>query len=521
MRLSRPMAAAMTSCTLTVALGAAGPAIAGPPAAPVSAAAPASPVTVTISPADRLAMPGSPGPQSTAYCEKNYKIACYEPGQIQQAYGIPALLKAGISGKGQTIVIVESYGSPTIGHDLAVFDKQFRLPAPPSLRIIAPAGKIPAYTATPDRVNWAGEATLDVEYAHVMAPGARILLVETPVSETEGTAGFPQIEAAEKYVISHHLGSVISQSFNATEQTFPSRKALMALRSAYIEAARDRVTVLAASGDSGATNFKLDQTAYYTYPVTAWPATDSLVTAIGGTQLHLNASGGRTAPDNVWNDTRNAGANSYINSNSGPNPLAAGGGKSVMFSRPGYQNGVRNIVGARRGIPDVSMSAACDGAVDVYQSFPGKAAGWYPTCGTSVATPLFAGVVALADQVAGHPLGLINPALYTLAAKHAPGIVDIKKGSNTVSFSQGGQTHTVTGFAARPGYNLASGVGTIYAPLFVRELASAAGRGYAGHRAAVRQRHVSRPAAAGRGRRGHGGLPSGSESRLREPRKAA
>jgi subtilase family serine protease len=505
MRLSRPWAAAMTSCTLTVALGAAGLAIAGPAAAPVSTAAPASPATVTIRPADRLALPGTSSPQSTAYCKKNYKIACYEPGQIQRAYGIPALLKAGISGKGQTIVIVESFGSPTISQDLAAFDKQFGIPAPPSLRVITPAGKIPAYTATADRQNWASETTLDVEYAHIMAPGARILLAETPVSETEGTAGFPQIETAEKYVINHHLGGVISQSFNATEQTFPSRKVLLALRGAYIEAERQHITVLAAAGDSGATDFKLDQTTYYTSPTTSWPATDSLVTAIGGTQLHLNASGGRTAPDSVWNDTHNVAANTYFYSNSGPNPSAGGGGKSVMFTRPAYQNGVRNIVGAVRAIPDVSMSAACDGAVDIYQSFPGKAAGWYPTCGTSVGTPLFAGVVALAAQIAGHPLGLINPALYALSARHAPGIVDVRKGNNTVSFSQGGQTYTVTGFAARPGYDLVSGVGTIYAPLFVRELASAAGRGSTGHPPAVRRGHVGQTSAAGHKRvKSHG-----------------
>jgi subtilase family serine protease len=119
------------------------------------------------------------------------------------------------------------------------------------------------------------------------------------------------------------------------------------------------------------------------------------------------------------------------------------------------------------------MSGACNGAVDMYQSFGGQPAGWYPTCGTSEATPLFAGIVALADQVAGHPLGVINPSLYRLSAARAPGIVDVVSGNNTVSFSQGGRLHTIRGFAARPGYDLASGVGTVNALLFVRELARA------------------------------------------------
>jgi subtilase family serine protease len=95
-------------------------------------------------------------------------------------------------------------------------------------------------------------------------------------------------------------------------------------------------------------------------------------------------------------------------------------------------------------------------------------------CGTSEATPLFAGIVALADQQAGHPLGLINPALYAMSASGAPGIVDVTSGNNTVSFKQNG-LHTVTGFQALPGYDLASGVGTVDAATFVPELAKAAG----------------------------------------------
>ena len=136
----------------------------------------------------------------------------------------------------------------------------------------------------------------------------------------------------------------------------------------------------------------------------------------------------------------------------------------------------RPAVGGHRGVPDISMSAACDGSVDTYGSYRGAPAGWSPACGTSVSTPLFAGIVALAAQVAGHPLGPVNPALYRLAAAHARGIVDVTKGNDTVSFTQGGQRHTVRGFTAGPGYDLASGVGTVDARYFVRELASVAGR---------------------------------------------
>ena len=422
----------------------------------------------------------SAGPPTTAQCERAYRIACYEPGQIRQAYSLPALYRRGINGSGATIVVVDPFGSPTIKHDLGVFDRAFGYPAPPSFRIITPAGKIPPYDPYyQPMVDWAAETTLDVEWAHAIAPRANVVLAETPASETEGVTGFPQVVTAEKYVISHHLGDVISQSFSTAEQTFPSRAALEAVRGAYQDAYRHHVTVLAASGDSGATDVGPDGMNYYTHPVTNWPPSDPLVTGVGGTQLHLNAKGDRTAPDNVWNDTYNKATNEFLYATPGPFPLAGGGGKSVIFGQA-YQNGVRRVVGNHRGVPDISMSAACNGGVDTYQSFGGDAVGWRPDCGTSEATPLFAGIVALADQVAGHPLGLINPALYELSAVHAPGIVDITSGSNTVSFTslKNGNEYTIHGFRVRRGYDLASGVGTINAAYFVPELAFLAGHGH-------------------------------------------
>jgi subtilase family serine protease len=414
-------------------------------------------------------------PPTTASCRKDYKVACYQPAQIQQAYHLPELYARGITGRGTTIVIVDSFGSPTIQSDLAAFDKAFGLPAPPSFRIIAPAGRVPAYDPNnSDMVGWAGETTLDVEYAHVIAPGANLLLVRTPVPETEGVHGFPPIVAAETYVLEHHLGDVISQSFSATERTFPSPAAVQALRGAYQLAATDGVTMLAASGDSGAADVKLDASTYYLAPQTSWPDSDPLVTGVGGTQLHFRANGQPTAPT-VWNDTYNPAAEGFAAGAQGPSPLSSGGGLSVLFGRPAFQDGVRGVVGNQRGVPDVSMSAACDGSVVTYSTYPGAPPGWSPSCGTSEATPLFAGIVALADQMAGHRLGPVNPALYRLAAAHAPGIVDVTQENNTVSFTQGGRRHRVRGFAARRGYDLATGVGTVNAALFVPELAAAAG----------------------------------------------
>jgi len=403
-------------------------------------------------------------PPTTAQCESDYGIACYGPGQFEQAYNMKPLYRAGLTGRGETIVIVDSYGSPTIQSDLQTFDQAYGLPAPPSFKIIQPVGPVPPFNPTlnPDQPGWGVETSLDVEYSHSMAPGANILLVETPVDETEGVTGLPQMMAAENYVIDHHLGDVISQSFGATEETFPSPQSIYGLRGAFENAAAHDITVLGAAGDAGATSEEIDGTDYYPYRVNSWPSSDPLVTSVGGTQLHLDANGFRMAPDNVWDDPATVCA-----------PCAGGGGLSAVFSRPSYQDGVASIVGGARGTPDISMSAAVDGGANVYWSFAGAGTpGWSPVGGTSEATPEFSGIVAIADQAAGHPLGLLNPALYSLGDGPGSGIVDITRGNNTVTFTNSNNvTYTVHGYNAVPGYDLASGLGTADGVRLVTELA--------------------------------------------------
>jgi len=472
---SARIAAVATGVTALAAAVVAASAAAAPIAPRRPGVSASSTPRVVISPGVvRLPGAASQAPPTTAQCEKADGIACYQPGQLRAAYQLPALYAKGITGKGETIVIVDSFGSPTIKSDLATFDRQFGYPAPPKFTIIAPAGKIPKFNpGNSDMTSWAGETSLDVEYAHALAPGASILLVETPVAETEGATGFPQIVTAEEYVINHHLGDVISQSFSATEETFKNYAQLKRLRAAYLDADSHHVTVLAASGDAGATDFESNATDYYARRVTSWPDSDPLVTAVGGTRLE-ESGGSYTSV--AWNDTYSKAADLYWGGSSDPTPLASGGGTSEFFARPAYQNGVKDVTGARRGVPDIAMSASCDGAVNVYGSYSG-AGGWSLSCGTSEATPEFAAIVALADQVAGHPLGLINPTLYSLSARHAPGLVNVTAGNNTVSFYQGTATKpvTVTGYQARKGYDLVTGVGTVNASQFVYELAGIPG----------------------------------------------
>jgi subtilase family serine protease len=407
-----------------------------------------------------------PAPQTIETCQADFGINCYTPVQYRVAYDLNPLydgqaLGRHITGKGRTIVIVDSYGSPTIRADLHTFDQQFGFPDP-HLQIMK-FGTIPPFDSTNSTmVGWAEETTLDVEYAHSIAPGAKIVLAETPVAETEGVTGFPEMMNAEQSLINRGIGDVITQSFGATENTFPgfssgNYSSLLNLRYAFKDAFTHGVTVLGSSGDAGATDAELDGT-LYPYRVNSWPSSDPLVTSVGGSMLDLNQAGDKLTPDTVWNDGFGAG----------------GGGVSAIFPRPLYQIGVAKEVGKSRGTPDISMSAAVNGGAWVYMSFAGietsgvSDPGWYIFGGTSEASPIFSGIVALAGQVAGHRLGLINPALYALGAlsQHGfsrTGIVDITTTNNSFA--------GVTGYDAAPGYDLASGWGTIDAAKFVPALA--------------------------------------------------
>ncbi|GGN07544.1 S53 family peptidase [Streptomyces fuscichromogenes] len=396
---------------------------------------------------------GVSSPLSNAQCQAKWQINCYTPLQYRTAYDLNALYRKGVTGKGRTIVIVDSYGSPTVQHDLDVYSKQFGLPST-TVKVVK-WGHVPAFDPkNSDMTGWAGETTLDVEMAHAVAPGAKIVVVETAVSETEGTTGLPEMMNAEKYLIDHGVGDVISQSFGATENTFPGFakgdfSSIKKLRYAFQDANRKHVTVLAASGDGGATDLQADGKTYYKKRVNSWPSSDPLVTSIGGTQLHLDDKGNRVKPDSVYNDYG-----------------SGGGGQSHVFTRPSFQNGVKKVVGTRRGTPDISMSAAVNGGAWIYSSFDPTAVGWDVSGGTSEATPLFSGIVALADQAAGHRLGNIQQALYDLAAHHAKsnGIVDVNDGTNNTY-------EGVTGYQAVNGYDLATGVGTVDALRFVPALA--------------------------------------------------
>ncbi len=383
-----------------------------------------------------------------AACRQAGLGPCYSPQEIAKAYGIKPLIDAGFAGAGQTIVIIDSFGSPTIAADLETFDAAFALPDPPSFQVLAPLGTVPFDPTDPFQVNWAAETTLDVEWAHAMAPAANIVLLTSPVNATNGTVGLPEFLALQQYALDHQLGQIISISWGATEDTLldaAGQQVIAGFEAFYKRARAAHVTVLAAAGDTGSTAPELDLTTLYPHPAIIYPASSPSVTAVGGTRLNLDTAGNFQS-ETVWND---------------PGQGAGGGGISKLFKEPKYQvatlppSANQQLNGAR-GIPDVSLNADfVNSSILIYLSFLGPAqATFFQVGGTSQGPPIWAGLVADLNQFAGQPLGFLNPSLYALGGLGQFKLLgrDITVGNNTFA--------GVPGFSATVGWDLASGWGT-------------------------------------------------------------
>jgi subtilase family serine protease len=389
-------------------------------------------------------------PPSDASCRAGHGMPCYSPQEIRRAYGVDHLLDRGGDGTGQSIVIIDSLGSPTLAADLATFDAGYGLPAPPTLKILSPLGSVPFDPSKdPEAVSWATETTLDVEWAHAMAPGANIVVLTNPVDETQGLAGMPEFDSLVKYALDHHLGNVISQSWGGTENvlfTPAGEQVVRSFEQSYARAAALGVSVLASAGDSGASNAEADNTTFYPFPTVNFPASSPFVTAVGGTSLHASTSGDYQS-ETVWNNRGGAG----------------GGGVSQKFAEPLYQRVVpasmQGQLDGNRGLPDVSWNADPTTPILIYMSFLGpRAAGYYAVGGTSEGAPQWAGVIADTNQLLGHPIGFLNPYLYALGAS-GTGFHGVTVGDNS--------DNGVTGYHAAPGWNPATGWGTPNIPQFL------------------------------------------------------
>src|SRR5690348_10524552 len=214
---------------------------------------------------------------------------CYDPYQMRHAYGTDQLISAGYNGKGKTIVIIDAFGDPYfLSSDLGAFDSFYGLPkmngadstdaSAPTLSVVTPDGYQLQKDGSPvfDE-GWAQETTLDVEWAHAIAPGANIVLV---VAKTNYDT---DMLSATKYAVDHNLGDVISQSFGENESCMdPSL--LVQEHQMFANATRKGMTIFASSGDSGSGQPTCDNSALVL--AASSPATDPLVTAVGGTELH-------------------------------------------------------------------------------------------------------------------------------------------------------------------------------------------------------------------------------------------
>jgi subtilase family serine protease len=437
---------------------------------------------------DALLISATTMPPSEAQC---FAVGrrCFTPSSVQNSYNLGPLYAAGNKGQGQTIAIIDSYGSDTIAYDLSVYNTAFNLqhmcgeeggacgPGIPTFTQLtlqgSPATKAPPPTTKGaglqgNKTSWALEVSLDVETAHAIAPMANILLVTTPNAETLGVQGFPQMMAAEDYVVQNHLATVISQSFAAAEESFDSVQSLLNLRYAFVDAAQNGVTVLAGSGDGGTANptktpAKTGGT-LIPYPTVEWPASDPLVTAVGGTYLCTDPVTG-TGVDSIDPPAR-------CQANPGVREIGwigSGGGFSHVFPTPAYQNNLpagSTPIGAMRGVPDVALQASATTGALIYVSLP-PYQGWYLIGGTSLATPQWAGLVAIAAQMKGSGLGPINATLYALASgpNYSTYFYDVYTGNNQANL-------TVPGYPATNGWDPVTGLGTPNAATLVPALAA-------------------------------------------------
>lgn len=444
--------------------------------------------TAKFAPSDELPPPDpvfrNAGPCSTFYGEKKadmprllkqketYAPCGYEPPQLRGAYGVDAALAQGYDGRGATVAVVDAYASPYIVADATQYARR-NDPSHP-LRGYQLTQSTPAtYTDTDacGASGWYGEETLDVEAVHAMAPAADILYVGAR------SCNDADLGAAVNSVIDNSLAQVVTNSYGESDaDSTPASDAIF--HQSAVQAAAQGISLIYSSGDSG------DEIAATGTRQTDEPASDPLVTAVGGTALAVSSdtsyafeqgwgTGKTSLVDGAWSPT----APAYL--------YGGGGGTSLRVKQPAYQQGVvpnsisHHFGATKRAVPDVAMVGDPNTGflVGQRQTFPDGSVRYseYRIGGTSLAAPLFAGVVAVADQVKGGSLGFLNPKAYSLAGTTAFRDVDhgrrVTDGVVRVDYANGFndsdgiltslRTLNQTGsIFTRPGYDDVTGVGS-------------------------------------------------------------
>jgi subtilase family serine protease len=329
-----------------------------------------------------------------------WTVKGYTPAEIKGAYGLAA---SGLDGDGQTVAIIDAYASPTILSDVNQWSLNRGLPTmtPSQLVQVVPPGvyKRPE-NPQQDPQGWYGEETLDDEAVHGMAPAAKIVYVGAPNNRQD-------LDAALNHVVDRHLAQIVTNSygFSTTELLPPGY--VKSVEDTLVQAAIEGIGVYFSSGDDG------DESINFGFATTDWPASSPWVTAVGGTSLGI-APGNTRAVETGWGTSNYACDSTTHVCTRGDWLYGAGGGVSVVFAEPDYQKSA-GLSLAGRGVPDVAALADPQTGLLVgqTQSFPdGTYYDEYRIGGTSLASPIFAGIMALADQRAGHPHGFANPLFY-------------------------------------------------------------------------------------------------------------
>jgi subtilase family serine protease len=326
-----------------------------------------------------------------------WSVRGHTPAQIKGAYGITGPY----DGAGQTVAIIDAYASPTIFQDVNQWSTNRGLPTMSSsqfTQVVAPGTFHRPQNPAQDPQGWYGEETLDVEAVHGMAPAAKIVYVGAPNN-------YQDLDAAMNHVVDRHLAQIVTNSygFSTTELLPPGY--VKPFEDTLIQAAAEGIGVYFSSGDNG------DESSTFGFPTTDWPASSPWVTAVGGTSLGVTQQNTRAVETGWGTSTYSCNQTTHACTRSGW-LYGSGGGVSVVFPKPWYQSSL-NISG--RGVPDVAAVGDPNTGylVGQTQTFPeGVMYDEYRLGGTSLSSPLFAGLMALADQKAGAPHGFANPAFY-------------------------------------------------------------------------------------------------------------
>ncbi|MEY2538126.1 MAG: hypothetical protein QOG67_1866 [Verrucomicrobiota bacterium] len=327
-----------------------------------------------------------------------WTVKGYTPAQIKGAYGI----SSNFNGAGQTVAIIDAYASPTILQDVNQWSINRGLPTMSGsqlTQVVPPGIYNKPQGPAQDPQGWYGEETLDVEAVHGMAPAAKIVYVGAPNN-------YQDLDAAMNHVVDRGLAQIVSNSYGFSTELLP-RGFVKPMEDTLIQAAIEGIGVYFSSGDNG------DESSSFGSATTDYPTASPWVTSVGGTSLGISQANTRAIETGWGASDYNCNSTSLVCTRTGW-LYGAGGGVSQIFAEPAYQTSAGlNLTG--RGVPDVAALADPQTGLLVgqTQSFPdGNYYDEYRIGGTSLACPIFAGLMALADQAAGHPHGFSNPTFY-------------------------------------------------------------------------------------------------------------